>query len=488
LFGKKIGFDKLGRRAWLKVYEEMRKDPYFELMRDLNVPLHFVNFEKNIEAKRRQIYQESGGKIRYEDIKLDMLDFDERGNMTDYFERITPTTWIPLTGMFERQMSLNHDLLLFNQIKYQLQHNPMFKGLTNDQLAKRRDVKALCNFLAMSVGDVQYSTNDKIDAAAGRWGKFVAAAPRWYLSNVLMNPIINPAVTALYKAVPAVRKTLGENYRGVGLYDYNLLENRALLAYQMKTFVGTAAFTALMPLLAELLGRLMGREDITGEQGIGKYRYGNWKMADSSGVWDFWNTAMTTMDRATQGTFTPLPKPGDKKSTADWLQQVSNPTLYKVSPVITKLIQTVSGVDVVGRPVYATDHEWVRWYEGFFSPLVKKATGVDLGYKPMVRSLYTTSLSPTSWSAMYKTYYEADWKTEGTLPEYAADQSIKQFLAAALGTRADYDQFVPQAFQGKYRLMQKLKRLHNTGPSMMDIVNDPDMHLAPRMITGEDKF
>ena len=488
VFGKKIGFDKLGRRAWLKVYEEMRKDPYFELMRDLNVPLHFVNFEKNIESKRRQIFQESGGKVRYEDIKLDMLDFDERGNMTDYFERVTPTTWIPLTGMFERQMSLNHDLLLFNQIKYQLQHNPMFKGLPNDQLAKRRDVKALVNFLAMSVGDVQYSTNDKIDAAAGRWGKFVAAAPRWYLSNVLMNPIVNPAVTALYKAVPGVRKVLGENYRGVGLYDYNLLENRALLTYQIKTFVGTAAFTALMPLMAELLGRLMGREDITGEQGIGKYRYGNWKWADSSGVWDMWNTLLTTADRATQGTFTPLPKPGDKKSTADWLQQVSTPTLYKVSPVITKLIQTVSGIDVIGRPVYATDHEWVKWYEGYFSPLVKKATGVDLGMKPMVRSLYTTSLSPTSWTAMYKTYYESDWKTQGSMPEYAADQSIKQFVAAALGTRADYDQFVPQALQGKYRLMQKYKRFYNTGPSMIEIFNDPDLHLAPRMITGEDKF
>jgi len=211
-------------------------------------------------------------------------------------------------------------------------------------------------------------------------------------------------------------------------------------------------------------------------------------MADSSGVWDFWNTTLTTLDRATQGTFTPLPKPGDKKSTADWLQQVSTPTLYKVSPVITKMIQTVSGVDVIGRPVYETDHEWVRWYEGYFSPLVKNTTGVDLGLKPMVRSLYTTSLSPTSWTAMYKTYYEADWKTQGSMPEYAADQSIKQFVAAALGTRADYDAFVPQALQGKYRLIQKYKRFYNTGPSIMEIFNDPDKNLAPRMITGEDKF
>ncbi len=486
--GKRIGFDKLGRRAWLQVYEEMRKDPYFQLMRDLNVPLHFVNFEKNVEAKRRQIYQESGGKIRYEDIKLDMLDFDERGNMTDYFERVTPTTWLPLTGMFERQMSLNHDLLLFNQIKYQLEHNSMFKGLTNEELVKRRDVKALVNFLAMSVGDVQYSTNDRVDAAAGRWGKFIAAAPRWYLSNILMNPIINPAVTALYKAVPKIREVLGENYRGVGLYDYNLIENKELLAYQLKTFVGTAAFTALMPALAELLGRMLGREDITGEQGIGKWRFGNWKFADSSGVWDFWNTALTTADKVVSGTYTPLPKPGDKKSTADWLQQVSNPTLYKVSPVITKLIQTVTGVDVVGRPVYETDKEWMRWYEGFFAPTIKQATGVDLGTKPFVRSLYTTSLSPTSWSAMYKSYYEADWQTARTQPRYANEVAIKQLLAAALGTRTDYDQFVPQAFQGKYRLMQKYKRLYDTGPSLMEIINDPNMHLAPRMLTGEDKF
>lgn len=486
--GKRIGFDKLGRRAWLQVYEEMRKDPYFQLMRDLNVPLHFVNFEKNVETKRRQIYQEAGGKIRYEDIKLDMLDFDERGNMTDYFERVTPTTWLPLTGMFERQMSLNHDLLLFNQIKYQLEHNSMFKGLTNEELVKRRDVKALVNFLAMSVGDVQYSTNDRYDAAAGRWGKFIAAAPRWYLSNILMNPIINPAVTALYKAVPKIREVLGENYRGVGLYDYNLVENKELLAYQLKTFVGTAAFTALMPALVELLGRMLGREDITGEPGIGKWRFGNWKFADSSGVWDFWNTALTTADKVVSGTYTPLPKPGDRKSTADWLQQVSNPTLYKVSPVITKLIQLVTGVDVIGRPVYETDKEWMRWYEGFFVPTMKQATGAELGTKPFVRSLFTTSLSPTSWTAMYKSYYEADWQTRGTQPRYANEVAIKQLLAAALGTRTDYDQHVPQAFQGKYRLMQKYKRLYDTGPSMMEIINDPNMHLAPRMLTGEDKF
>lgn len=488
VFGKRIGFDKLGRRAWLNVYQQMRKDPYFQLMRDLNVPLHFVNFEKNIEAKRKQIYQESGGKIRYEDIKLDMLDFDERGNMTDYFERVTPTTWIPLTGMFERQMSLNHDLLLFSQIKYQLQHNPMFKGLTNEQLAKRRDVKALINFLAMSVGDVQYSTNDKYDAAAGRWGKFIAAAPRWYLSNVLMNPVVNPAVTALYKAVPGIRKVLGENHRGIGLYDYNLLENRALLRYQLLTYVGTAAWGLIMPYLADFLGRLLHREDITGEQGYGKWRFGDWKIADSSGVWDFVNTWTATHERLVKGQYQPLPKPGDKSSLTDWLSQVSSPTLYKLSPVITKMIQTWSGVDVVGRPVYENDHEYMKWYEKFFSPLVKNKFGVDLGTKPFVRGLWTTSLSPTSWSAMYKTYYEADWKTQGNMPEYASDQSLKQFLAAALGSRADYDQFVPQAFQGKYRLMQKYRRMHDTGPSMMDIINDPNMHLAPRMLTGEDKF
>ena len=488
VFGKKIGFDKLGRRAWLNVYQEMRKDPYFELMRDLNVPLHFVNFEKNIEAKRKQIFQESDGKVRYEDIKLDMLDFDERGNMTDYFERVTPTTVIPLTGMFERQMSLNHDLLLFSQIKYQLQHNPMFKGLTNEQLAKRRDVKALINFLAMSVGDVQYSTNDKIDAAAGRWGKFIAAAPRWYLSNVLMNPIVNPAVTALYKAVPAIREKLGENYRGVGLYDYNLLENRALLKYQLYTYVGTAAWGLIIPYMAEWLGRLLGREDITGEEGYGKWRFGNWKMADSTGVWDFVNTWTATHERMVKGQFQPLPKPGDKRSTVDWFAQVSAPTLYKLSPVITKMIQTYTGVDVIGRPVYENDYEYMKFYEKFFSPLVKEKFGVDLGTKPFVRGLYTTSLSPTSWTAMYKTYYEADWQTQGNVPTYASDQALKQFVAAALGSRADYDQFVPQAFQGQYRAMLKFKRLQYTGPSMLDIINDPDKNLGARMITGEDKL
>jgi len=135
-----------------------------------------------------------------------------------------------------------------------------------------------------------------------------------------------------------------------------------------------------------------------------------------------------------------------------------------------------------------TDKEWMRWYEGFFVPTIKQATGAELGTKPFVRSLYTTSLSPTSWSAMYKSYYEADWQTRGTQPRYANEVAIKQLLAAALGTRTDYDQHVPQAFQGKYRLMQKYKRLYDTGPSMMEIINDPNMNLGARMITGEDKF
>jgi len=111
--GKEIGFDKLGRRAYMSIYLAMQKDPYWQAMKKMRVPLHMMNMEKRIEAERDRLYRAAEGTINYEDIPIDLMQYDERGNLTDFFESNTIIGSMPFQGMFERQISLQHDVLLF---------------------------------------------------------------------------------------------------------------------------------------------------------------------------------------------------------------------------------------------------------------------------------------------------------------------------------------------------------------------------------------
>ena len=497
--GKKFGIDKIGRRQWISVYNEIRKDPYFEIMRRLNVPLHFVNFEKRIEAERKRRFQQGGGDIPYEDIVINMMDVDERGNMTDYYENRTFMGSLPLVGMFERQMSLQHDLLLFMLVKKQLQENPAFKVLADfsnptavEDIGSNYDARKMVDFLSMTLGDFQYTSNEVLDARYGRLGKIFSAAPRWYLSNVFLQPQINAWATKMYKTDPRWQKLLGPNWRGADIYRH---KNPELIKYQGNTYWGAVMFWVVQQLAAEIYGKVFGREDITGMPAkVGSYRVGNWRVAESTGKLEPANFMLQQYNSIMKGQYREKPEAGktldetNMRFVSDSLGRLG----YKTSPLITKAISLYTGRDVIGRAVYSEDADAVIAADDFYTDIlapVAETIGIEIPKErnkiiPFTSVLLTGNM-PASWQDFYQTYAEARWWNPGNRA-VAFQIATQQFLLSALGTQIKYDPFVPQRYQGKYRQMHLYKRLQDTGPTGTELMQMDSRTRINRILYGRD--
>jgi hypothetical protein len=438
IFGKKIGFAKLGRRMYMKAYQNMQKDPDWQLLKDLKAPLHMLNLERRFEGERDRIYRESNGAIPYEDIDINLMDYDERGNLPDFFQRNTLMSQLPLQGMFERQISLQHDMLMFYVIKHQIHTNPILRDAPPETLSQRKDAQALVNFVALTLGDFQYSTDERRDAIAGRVGKFVAVAPRWFLANVFANSLFNAGISnSKY-----LRKVMGNDNRVFDVYSQDVRQqNPELVRYMNNTTWGTMGCIAGFQLAWELLGFLTGREDINSTKDkIGSIRSGNWKWADSSGSWDMLNTLDANWNQLIGG------DPGvDQRGQVEGsgrekvVEGILNRIGYKAAPIITGPLKALYGRDVLNRNVWETDSGLDQAYQEQLQPLLK-ATGFNPPDRLPLARMWWSNV-PSSWQEYTESYGAA--RKVGQSKEIAAQIALTQFATAALGTRAKYSPFVP---------------------------------------------
>jgi hypothetical protein len=472
LGGKNVGFDKLGRRQYMQAYLELRKDPYWDVMKELKVPLHFMNLERRIEAERDRIYRESGGKLSYEDIPIDLMTYDERGNLTDFFEKNTLIGSLPMQGMFERQISLQHDYLLFSLIKHQLTQNPILRHIPMEDLAKHRDARIAANFCSLSLGDFQYSTNERNDAIAGRAGKALLVAPRWLLSNILINPLINKTISEFPGVSDLARKMMGPDNRVFDLYPKDLWKtNRNLYMYQMSSMVGSALWLLMMAGFAEIKGMLSGdgRYNATLDR-AGAYRFNDWKISDSTGTLDFYNVPNMIMKNFVGG------DPGKPDSIIQseqnrWVFAVLNNLGYRASPVITKPYTGLLGKDVINRPVWQTDDALNIFYHDQFQPMMKKQ-GVTLP-ETMEIAQYWTSLMPTAATEMMQAYATSRYNYNDK--DVSAAIAYEQWLASFFGFRVKYEPYIPHEKMKKYRLIKFRERAIEYAPSLKDMmqINNP---------------
>jgi len=480
--GKKLGPDKMGRRAWIETYMNLRQDPLWDLMRQMNVPLHMLNFEKRVEAEKQRRYELANGTIRYEDIAVNMLDFDERGNMTEFYEQNTLMGQLPLVGMFERQMSLQHDLLLFGLIKNQIAMNPHMKNIMSqpdgmEKLANDNVARTMVNFIATSMGDFQYSTNERVDAIAGRVGKAVLAAPRWYFANLAINPLVNLAGSWVYNNIPAAREAFGPGLRGANLYAH---KNAKLVNYQLNTWAGTAAAWWVLQTIAEILGRTFGRPDITGDPyKMGSFRIGNWKVSESTGIWDSWNFLTQMASTIYKGGYETRPRPGETlaETNTAYISNALTRLGYKASPLITRGLSLVTGRDVIGRAIYKPDREMITGIEDLYAQVapVMRLAGFPVpstinGEAIPFTSVMMSGMLPASWQENWQSYNRATFHNPGD-KQVAQAIAINQFIASFMGTQIKYDRYIPDEAQGLWRTMQLFKRKSDVGPTGYEVMS-----------------
>jgi len=460
----------------------MRKDPHWDLMRKLNVPLHMLTFEKRVESERQRRFEESGGQLNYEDIAINLMDFDERGNSTEFFESNTIMSQIPFVGMFERQMSLQHDLLMIYLIKNQLSFNHHFKMLASqpngiELLAKDESVKQMVNFISLSMGDFQYTTNEKFDAIAGRIGKVVFAAPRWYASNLALNPLVNLAVSFAYNNIPAVKKALGPNVRTLNVLS---TKNRQLLAYQVYTYLGTVGFWWLLQHAIEWIGYKLGRPDVTGDPyKAGAFRILNWRVAESTGTLDAWNTFNQANFAYLKGKTETMPKPGMtlEETNSAFLGETAQRLGYKLSPLISRMKTLITGRDVIGRAVYRPDYEMIQGVDELYksSTPFLKMLGLNVpetieGKEIPLTSVLISGHAPASWQDAWQAYSKGLYFSSNDR-DVSRAIGFQQFIASFLGTQVKFDKFVPDAAQQLYRQQMLFKRMSDQGPTGYEVLN-----------------
>jgi hypothetical protein len=453
--GKQIGAH-MGRREYIKLFLEYSNDPYYEVMKELGVPLNFYNYERAVGKARQRAYQEAKGKTAWQDVFVDLMQISEVGHVQQDMVKDAMVNKIPVAGMAERFTSLNHDILMFNLVKYQLQNNPLLKGVLLKDLKYEKSAKEAANFVALSLGDFQYSTNEDIDMVVGRAAKWVSVAPRWQLANWLMKPHWN----YLFGSMKFTRKLLGENNRVFNSIATNH-SNPALRAYQYNVIYGSMLWTLGLQQAVHYLGQLLfKREDVKQDPTkVGKFRVGDWVFADSSGVWDDINKL--------RGVYDAIAKPikSDEKfgdtPEMDWLIGASNRLGYNVSPALIKLIfEPLSGKDVIGRSVYERDEEWRYLYDKKIKPAVAFAP------ENWNMSQYITSTFPTGLNEVVDTTFETKYEDKATRDAAILTQTV----ASTLGTRLQYDKYIPGRKMKREKIIRQHQRNWQSAPTLIDVI------------------
>jgi hypothetical protein len=453
--GKQIGAH-MGRREYIKLFLEISNDPYYEVMKELGVPLNFYNYERAVGKARQRMYQEGKGKTNWQDIYVDLMQISEVGHVQQDMVKDAMVNKLPVAGMAERFTSLNHDVLMFNLVKWQLKNNPLLKDVPLKDLKYQRSAKEVANFVALSLGDFQYSTNEDIDMVVGRAAKWVSVAPRWQLANWLMKPHWN----YLFGNMRITRKLLGEQNRVFNAVASNQT-NPDLRNYQYSVIYGSMIWVAAAQAAVHYLGQLLfKREDVKADPTkVGKFRIGDWVYADSSGVWDDLNKLRTVYD-AVNKPIKSEERFGDTPE-LDWLIGASNRLGYNVSPALIKMIfEPLSGKDVIGRSVYETDEEWRYLYDRKIKPAVAFAP------EKWNMSQYITSTFPTGLNEVVDTTFESKYEDKGVREAAILTQAI----ASTLGTRLQYDKYIPKSLMKREKIIRQHEKNWQTAPTIMDVI------------------
>ena len=468
-----VGLDKVGRRQYMQIYKAMSSDPFFDICRKSKVGLHFIEMERKIEQERMRIYNEARGSLAYRDIELNLMDFDESGHLPDMFERKTILTWLPFRGMAERQMSLHHDILMFELLKNQYLTNPVFSGLSPEDLVRNDLWKALVRFNALGQGDLQYSSNEITDMWVGRFAKVFLQAPRWYAANVLANPLVNMAAYSAYETSDLVKKALGSDPKMIW-YNPDIWKNKSVRNYILSETLGTLIFVSGIPLIVQWIGRMLHRPDMGTLQGkLGGYRIGDWTFSDTTGVTDQFEQPIKLMNSIWKGNYGEAARFGysvdeTNKQNYDRFSSVLN---YRLSPGLNKINSLLTGKDVIGQPIWGKDNAWVEAYadtsEGLYRLIKMTPEGRDL--EPPFSSRFLTGFG-LSWIHDYaEAYQDAKRQSFG-------DQNVARWIglkASALsyiGTRARYAPFEYQEEKDNKRLRwgKTLQRVYEGKPRDLD--------------------
>jgi hypothetical protein len=341
--GQLYGSRKFGREVYHQAGEEMRKNPMYNLAKEAGLPLAMFEIDARLqEAKEIELHnlRATNPHATMKDVKVRLMDIDELGTVDEWYSKNRITKHMPMQGQFERFNSLTHDTLLLTQFDNWVKVL-LSKGYQPNTPRFNNAIKDAARILAVSVGDIKYSTKPEVDAAASRIAKIFFTAPRWMMSRALMDPLVNQFVSNS-SIFARLREIMGEDNPVFNLYNGD--KEVAKLGQSM--ILRLVAVEAMLALMAWVFSNWYPDIEVNTDDQPGRIRVGDFQIDPIAGLFDHYKLAR----RIGKAVFSVDPKDAsraEKEGIPQWMlayRDIGKELSYKASPGVT-FLQAITGLN-----------------------------------------------------------------------------------------------------------------------------------------------
>jgi site-specific DNA-cytosine methylase len=389
--GQLYGSRKFGRETYHAAGEAMRRNPMYKLAKEAGLPLAMFEIDARLqEAREIELHnlKMTNPNATMKDVKIGLMDIDELGTVDEWYSKNRITRHLPMQGQFERFNSLVHDTLLLTQFDNWVKVL-LSKGYQPNTTMFNNALKDTARVLAVSVGDIKYSTNPETDAAASRIAKIFFTAPRWLMSRALIDPFINQMVSNS-SIFARLREIMGEDNPAFNLYNGD--KEVAKLGQSM--WLRIAGLEAMLAIMAWVFSNWYPDTEVNTDIQPGRIRIGDFQIDPMAGLIDHYKLA----GRLAKAVFSVDPRDAsraEKEGIPQWMmavKDISKELSYKASPGIT-FLQAISGTnDLKAQADNFFTAPWeAKSINVVGEPLFERSASAKIFYdmiKPRLRELF----------------------------------------------------------------------------------------------------
>jgi hypothetical protein len=405
-----IGHRKLGREVYHDIGDAMRQNPAYELAREAGLPLGMFEIDERFaDALSIELHnlRRINPDATIDDCKTTLMDIDELGTNDEWFIRNRLSRHLPGQGQFERFNAILHDQILL--LAFDNWHKQFLAmGYVEGSEKMKRALKDGARILAVTTGDVAYSTNKQRDATAGRIAKLLFTAPRWVMSRALIDPWVNSVLSG--DSFSLLHDLMGHDNP-----IWNLYKGDQAAAALGRTMYGRLVGGQIFMMILAILWQNFNPEtevetDITRQ--AGRIRIGDFRLDPPAGLFDHYRLGYRLMEAALQ-TGPSDAKKADRsggtiveKIASDLGREVS----YKASPMLNMAVGMFqTGKTPIGEPMFGQNEAAAHVYNQLILPRLIEING---GVQPWMSDARVSNAFierlPTGVSQFIDSYYAAD--------------------------------------------------------------------------------
>jgi hypothetical protein len=405
-----IGHRKLGREVYHDIGDAMRQNPAYELAREAGLPLGMFEIDERFaDALSIELHnlRRINPEATIEDCKTTLMDIDELGTNDEWFIKNRLSRHLPGQGQFERFNAILHDQILL--LAFDNWHKQFLAmGYVEGSEKMKRALKDGARILAVTTGDVAYSTNKQRDATAGRIAKLLFTAPRWVMSRALIDPWVNSVLSG--DSFSLLHDLMGHDNPVWNLYKGD--QAAAALGRTMYgRLVGGQIFMMILALLWQNFNPETEVETNVTRQ-AGRIRIGDFRLDPPAGLFDHYRLGYRLMEAALQTG--PSDAKKAKQSGGTILEKVASDlgreVSYKASPMVNMAVGMFqTGKTPIGEPMFGQNEAAAHVYNQLILPRLIEING---GIQPWMTDARVSNAFierlPTGVSQFIDSYYAAD--------------------------------------------------------------------------------